>query len=40
MVWPGQVNLKRGTEALGAFGYDEILPRLKRELDALISDKS
>jgi (E)-4-hydroxy-3-methylbut-2-enyl-diphosphate synthase len=33
---PAKVNLKRGTEALGAFGYDEILPRLKQELDLLI----
>ncbi|MEO1617299.1 MAG: (E)-4-hydroxy-3-methylbut-2-enyl-diphosphate synthase [Planctomycetota bacterium] len=36
---PAKVNLKRGTEALGAFGYDEILPRLKQELDAIISTK-
>jgi 4-hydroxy-3-methylbut-2-en-1-yl diphosphate synthase IspG/GcpE len=25
---PTKVNLKRGSEELGAFGYDEILPRL------------
>jgi (E)-4-hydroxy-3-methylbut-2-enyl-diphosphate synthase len=37
---PTRVNLKRGTEALGAFGYDEILPRLKAELDQLIARKS
>jgi (E)-4-hydroxy-3-methylbut-2-enyl-diphosphate synthase len=37
---PAKVNLKRGTEALGAFGYDEILPRLKQELDALITSKA
>ncbi|TWU05064.1 (E)-4-hydroxy-3-methylbut-2-enyl-diphosphate synthase [Stieleria varia] len=36
---PAKVNLKRGTEALGAFGYDEILPRLKQELDQLIASK-
>jgi (E)-4-hydroxy-3-methylbut-2-enyl-diphosphate synthase len=36
---PTHVNLKRGGETLGAFGYDEILPRLKRELDALIARK-
>jgi (E)-4-hydroxy-3-methylbut-2-enyl-diphosphate synthase len=36
---PAKVNLKRGTEALGAFGYDEILPKLKSELDALIAKK-
>ncbi|MEL6108489.1 MAG: (E)-4-hydroxy-3-methylbut-2-enyl-diphosphate synthase [Planctomycetota bacterium] len=37
---PAKVNLKRGTEALGAFGYDEILPRLRKELDALIETKA
>jgi (E)-4-hydroxy-3-methylbut-2-enyl-diphosphate synthase len=36
---PAKVNLKRGTEPLGAFGYDEILPRLKQELDSLIAAK-
>ncbi|MCS7470367.1 (E)-4-hydroxy-3-methylbut-2-enyl-diphosphate synthase [Stieleria sp. ICT_E10.1] len=36
---PAKVNLKRGTEALGAFGYDEILPRLRQELDAIIATK-
>ena len=34
---PNFVNLKRGEESLGAYGYDEILPRLKAELDALIA---
>jgi (E)-4-hydroxy-3-methylbut-2-enyl-diphosphate synthase len=33
---PNFVNLKRHGERLGAFAYDEILPRLKVELDALI----
>jgi len=33
---PKYVNLKRGGESLGAFPYDEILGRLKTELDALI----
>jgi (E)-4-hydroxy-3-methylbut-2-enyl-diphosphate synthase len=33
---PKVVNLKKGTEALGAFPYDEILPKLKEELDKLI----
>ena len=37
---PAKVNLKRGTETLGAFGYDEILPRLKQELDAIVEAKS
>ena len=36
---PAKVNLKRGTEALGAFGYDEILGKLKQELDELIATK-
>lgn len=36
---PAKVNLKRGTETLGAFGYDEILPRLQIELDAIIASK-
>jgi len=34
---PSFVNLKRGGEKLGAFSYEEILPRLKEELDALIA---
>jgi len=34
---PKRVNLKRGPELLGSFAYDEILPRLKAELDALIA---
>jgi len=34
---PNYVNLKRGGEPLGAFPYDEILPKLKAELDALIA---
>lgn len=36
---PNYVNLKRGTEALGQFGYDEILSKLKAELDQLIEAK-
>jgi (E)-4-hydroxy-3-methylbut-2-enyl-diphosphate synthase len=36
---PMHVNLKRGPESLGAYTYDEILGRLKRELDALIDAK-
>jgi (E)-4-hydroxy-3-methylbut-2-enyl-diphosphate synthase len=34
---PNYVNLKRRGEPLGTFGYDQILPRLKQELDALIA---
>ncbi|TWT90041.1 4-hydroxy-3-methylbut-2-en-1-yl diphosphate synthase (flavodoxin) [Pseudobythopirellula maris] len=37
---PNYVNLKRGPEPLGQFGYDEILPRLKTELDAVIAAKA
>ncbi|MGD0383407.1 MAG: flavodoxin/ferredoxin-dependent (E)-4-hydroxy-3-methylbut-2-enyl-diphosphate synthase [Thermoguttaceae bacterium] len=37
-LWCGKnsVNLKRGSTALGAFSYVEIIPRLKAELDAII----
>ena len=34
---PSAVNLKKGTESLGAFGYDEVLGRLKSELDTIIA---
>jgi (E)-4-hydroxy-3-methylbut-2-enyl-diphosphate synthase len=34
---PSFVSLKRGAAPLGAFSYEEILPRLKEELDALIA---
>lgn len=34
---PNFVNLKRGAEAVGAFGYDEVLDRLRMELDRLIA---
>ncbi len=34
---PAFVNLKRGPEALGAFPYDEILGRLKTEVDRLVA---
>lgn len=37
---PNFVNLKRGGEALGAYPYDEILPKLKHELDELIARRS
>ncbi|MCE9553533.1 MAG: (E)-4-hydroxy-3-methylbut-2-enyl-diphosphate synthase [Planctomycetes bacterium] len=37
---PNHVNFKRGPELLGAFPYDEILPRVKHELDLLIAQKS
>ncbi|MEA1952125.1 MAG: 4-hydroxy-3-methylbut-2-en-1-yl diphosphate synthase, partial [Planctomycetota bacterium] len=39
-VWcgPTQVNLKRGGEKVGSFAYDEILGKLREELDRLIGD--
>ena len=37
---PTVVNLKRGSEELGAFPYDKILLRLKSELDALIARRN
>lgn len=37
---PAKVNLKKGAQPLGAYGYDEILPKLKAELDALIAEKT
>ena len=36
---PRYVNLKRLGEKLGAFKYDEILPRLKQELDSIIAER-
>ena len=36
---PSFVNLKRGEESLGQFTYDEILGRLRVELDKLIDEK-
>jgi (E)-4-hydroxy-3-methylbut-2-enyl-diphosphate synthase len=36
---PKMVNLKKKTESLGAFSYEEILPRLKQELDLLIQQR-
>jgi (E)-4-hydroxy-3-methylbut-2-enyl-diphosphate synthase len=36
---PNFVNLKRGSEELGAYPYDAILAKLKQELDALISQR-
>ena len=37
---PSYVNLKRGPESLGHFTYDEILGKLRQELDKLIEEKS
>ena len=37
---PNFVNLKKGTELVGQFSYDEVLHRLRDEVDVLISDES
>ena len=37
---PAAVNLKRGEESLGAYPYDQVLGRLKVELDALIAARA
>jgi len=41
-LWCGPkfVNLKRGSQELGAYPYDAILPRLKQELDQLIAQRA
>jgi (E)-4-hydroxy-3-methylbut-2-enyl-diphosphate synthase len=36
---PTRVNLKKGTETIGSFSYEEILSRLKSEVDQLIVEK-
>ncbi len=36
---PTRVNLKKGTETLGSFSYDEILAQLKKEIDQMILAK-
>lgn len=37
---PKYVNLKRGGETVGAYSYDEILAKLKQQLDALIANRT
>jgi (E)-4-hydroxy-3-methylbut-2-enyl-diphosphate synthase len=37
---PSYVNLKRGPESLGHFTYDEILGKLRNELDKLIEERA
>jgi (E)-4-hydroxy-3-methylbut-2-enyl-diphosphate synthase len=37
---PNFVNLKKGSQDLGAYPYDQILDRLKSELDALIASRT
>ena len=36
---PTRVNLKKGTETLGSFSYEEILQQLKKEVDQMILEK-
>jgi (E)-4-hydroxy-3-methylbut-2-enyl-diphosphate synthase len=36
---PTHVNLKKQARTIGAFTYEEILPRLRQELDALIAER-
>lgn len=36
---PRHVHLKRGAQTIGAFGYDQILDHLKRELDRLLAER-
>lgn len=36
---PNFVNLKKGPQELGAYSYEEILPRLKSELDRVLVEK-
>lgn len=37
---PTHVNFKKKTQTIGSYTYDEILPRLRAELDALILEKA
>lgn len=37
---PTVVNLKKKSELIGTFSYDEILPRLKQELDRIILEQA
>lgn len=36
---PRHVNFKRGTELIGAFSYEEIIPRLLQELNSIIEQR-
>jgi (E)-4-hydroxy-3-methylbut-2-enyl-diphosphate synthase len=36
---PTHVNLKKGTETLGSFSYEDILQQLKKEIDQMILEK-
>ena len=36
---PSTVNLKRKAAKVGTYSYDEVLPRLRTELDRLIEER-
>ena len=36
---PTHVNLKKGSDPIGAFPYDAIIPRLREELDRIINER-
>jgi len=36
---PSRVNLKKGPQALGSYSYDEILVKLKEEVDHIIAER-
>ena len=36
---PGHVKLKKGSDPIGAFPYDAIIPRLREELDRIINER-
>ncbi len=36
---PSTVNLKRQSDKVGSFSYDDVLPRLREELDRLIAER-
>ncbi len=37
---PNYVNLKKGSDKLGAYPYDDILPKLRHEIDILVKERS
>ena len=37
---PTTVNLKKKDRKLGYFGYEEVLPKLRAELDRLIAERT
>jgi (E)-4-hydroxy-3-methylbut-2-enyl-diphosphate synthase len=37
---PRAVNMKRGSQTLGSYGYDEVLQRVREQLDRLIAERT